>query len=141
MPQTADAALKISFTSMSLVTLVAVFRARPLPLAHETTFAFRHGPMELVKKDLPVLLFIPGDRASTGFCSLVDDFVGRGAQVIVAGASYPGTVQLPTVAHVRAEVSAICMIQSFYRMAAQISVARGLDPDRPAHLRKVTDTL
>ena len=101
----------------------------------------RHGPMELVKKDFPVLLFVPGDRASTGFCSLVDDFVGRGAQVIVAGASYPGTVQLPTVAHVRAEVSAICMIQSFYRMAAQISVARGLDPDRPAHLRKVTDTL
>lgn len=101
----------------------------------------RHGPMELVTRDFPVLLLVPGDRASTGFNSLVEDFVARGAVVMVAGAKYPGTVQLPTVAHVHAQVSAICLIQSFYRMAAHISMARGLDPDQPAYLRKVTDTL
>jgi glucosamine--fructose-6-phosphate aminotransferase (isomerizing) len=32
-------------------------------------------------------------------------------------------------------------IQSFYRAAAQLSVARGFDPDAPPHLRKVTETI
>jgi len=29
---------------------------------------------------------------------------------------------------------------SVYRMIARLSVARGLDPDAPPHLRKVTET-
>ena len=33
------------------------------------------------------------------------------------------------------------MLQSFYRMANALAVARGLDPDRPPHLRKVTETV
>jgi glucosamine--fructose-6-phosphate aminotransferase (isomerizing) len=32
-------------------------------------------------------------------------------------------------------------IQSFYRLAASLSIARGLDPDNPPYLRKVTETL
>jgi glucosamine--fructose-6-phosphate aminotransferase (isomerizing) len=31
-------------------------------------------------------------------------------------------------------------IQSFYVMAAKLSVARGLNPDQPRHLSKVTKT-
>jgi glucosamine--fructose-6-phosphate aminotransferase (isomerizing) len=31
-------------------------------------------------------------------------------------------------------------IQSFYRAVARLSLARGYDPDRPPHLRKVTET-
>ena len=33
------------------------------------------------------------------------------------------------------------MIQSFYRAAEALAVARGRDPDRPPHLSKVTETL
>ena len=33
------------------------------------------------------------------------------------------------------------MIQSFYRLAAELSVARGLDPDHPPYLNKVTETV
>jgi glucosamine--fructose-6-phosphate aminotransferase (isomerizing) len=32
-------------------------------------------------------------------------------------------------------------IEALYRAAAELSVARGLDPDRPPHLRKVTETI
>ncbi|PVM90341.1 iron dicitrate transport regulator FecR, partial [Caulobacter radicis] len=35
----------------------------------------------------------------------------------------------------------ILAVQSFYRMAAGLSVARGYDPDRPPHLNKVTKTV
>ncbi|RYY47596.1 MAG: iron dicitrate transport regulator FecR, partial [Sphingomonadales bacterium] len=37
-------------------------------------------------------------------------------------------------------IEPILMIQSFYRFAAQLSVARGFDPDRPPFLNKVTRT-
>jgi glucosamine--fructose-6-phosphate aminotransferase (isomerizing) len=33
------------------------------------------------------------------------------------------------------------MIQSFYRLAATLAVARGFNPDVPPHLRKVTETM
>lgn len=101
----------------------------------------RHGPMELVENGLPVLMFVPGDQAASGFAALAREFAARGANVVVAGASYDGATELPTVADVHPALSALCMIQSFYKMAPQISISRGLDPDRPVHLRKVTDTL
>jgi len=101
----------------------------------------RHGPMELVRRGFPVLMFVPGDQAASGFAALAQDFAARGANVVVAGASLAGTTELPTLEHIHPALSALCMIESFYKMAAQISSARGLDPDRPVHLRKVTDTL
>jgi glutamine---fructose-6-phosphate transaminase (isomerizing) len=38
-------------------------------------------------------------------------------------------------------IEPMLQIQSFYRAAVQISLARGLDPDRPPHLKKITETV
>jgi glucosamine--fructose-6-phosphate aminotransferase (isomerizing) len=38
-------------------------------------------------------------------------------------------------------IQPILVAQSFYRLANALSIARGCDPDRPPHLRKVTETL
>jgi len=38
-------------------------------------------------------------------------------------------------------IEPLLMIQSFYRMANALAIARGLDPDAPPHLNKVTETL
>ena len=35
----------------------------------------------------------------------------------------------------------ICQITSFYRFVEALSTELGEDPDRPEHLRKVTETL
>ena len=45
---------------------------------------------------------------------------------------------LPTAAI--PDLDPIAAIQAFYVMAANLSKARGLDPDRPRHLSKVTRT-
>jgi glucosamine--fructose-6-phosphate aminotransferase (isomerizing) len=37
-------------------------------------------------------------------------------------------------------VAPLAAIQSFYRLVPALSLARGLDPDHPPHLRKVTET-
>ena len=101
----------------------------------------RHGPMQLVCKGFLVLVFVPEDAGSTGIKELVDDFVARQATVITVGESYGGSISLPVVKNAAASNAPICMMQSFYHLAATVSQFRGLDPDRPRYLRKVTSTL
>jgi len=35
----------------------------------------------------------------------------------------------------------VLMAQSFYRLVASLSLARGYDPDRPPLLNKITETI
>jgi len=35
----------------------------------------------------------------------------------------------------------IALVVSFYAMVEQVALGRGIDPDAPRHLRKVTETL
>jgi glutamine---fructose-6-phosphate transaminase (isomerizing) len=59
---------------------------------------------------------------------------------LLAGAQCTGATLLPTRA-AHPVLEPMLAIQSFYRMANTLSLARGLDPDRPPHLRKVTETV
>jgi glucosamine--fructose-6-phosphate aminotransferase (isomerizing) len=101
----------------------------------------RHGPMAIVGEGFPVLMLPPNDAASEGFEELAGEFLERGAHVMTAGAAYPGAIELPTVAGLHPALAPAAAIQSFYRAVARLSLARGFDPDRPPHLRKVTETL
>jgi glucosamine--fructose-6-phosphate aminotransferase (isomerizing) len=49
-------------------------------------------------------------------------------------------VSLPTIGDTNPALAPILAVQSFYRFAARLSIERGLDPDRPPHLQKVTET-
>lgn len=99
----------------------------------------KHGPMALVGRDFPVLIFSQRDETRAGIEALAGDFVARGAHVLLAGAAAVGAVELPTVA-AHPAIEPLLMIQSFYRLAGTLAVARGLDPDAPPHLSKVTET-
>lgn len=108
----------------------------------------RHGPMALVGPGFPVVMFPPREKGGEDFEALARDFAGRGAVVIMAGACEPraqgrprDVVLLPMLAGVDHPVLvSLAMIQSFYRLVVSLSDARGFDPDRPPHLRKVTET-
>jgi glucosamine--fructose-6-phosphate aminotransferase (isomerizing) len=100
----------------------------------------RHGPMALVREDFPVLMFSQDDETRAGIEQLAAEFAARGAQVLLAGARARGAMELPgIVAH--PVIQPILAIQSFYALANNLSLARGLDPDRPPHLDKVTETV
>jgi glucosamine--fructose-6-phosphate aminotransferase (isomerizing) len=100
----------------------------------------KHGPMALVRAGLPVLMFTQNDDTRAGIAELAAEFAARGARVMLAGAEARGAVTLPTVgAH--PVIEPLLAIQSFYRAAEALALARGLDPDRPPHLHKVTETL
>lgn len=100
----------------------------------------RHGPMALVKPGFPVILFRQSDETEAGIDELVVDLAGRGAKLLVAGAAPAGSTCLPTIpAH--PAIEPLLQIQSFYRAANALSLARGYDPDKPPHLAKVTETV
>jgi len=96
----------------------------------------RHGPMAL---NLPALIFTQDDETRAGMETLARDLSASGAKILMAGGQAPGVTQLPTLA-ADAAVAPILFIQSFYRWAAELALARGFDPDHPPHLKKVTET-
>jgi glucosamine--fructose-6-phosphate aminotransferase (isomerizing) len=101
----------------------------------------RHGPMALVKAGFPVMMLSQHDETLHDVDQLASDFAARGAEVILAGDGGAGRVlRLPTLASHPA-LEPILLIQSFYRLANSVAVARGCDPDRPPHLNKVTETV
>jgi glutamine---fructose-6-phosphate transaminase (isomerizing) len=100
----------------------------------------RHGPMALVQAGFPVLIFAQNDETHGGVATLAEELAGRGAQIMLAGAKAPQSLVLPTeTAH--PAIQPMLIAQSFYRLVNALSIARGYDPDRPPHLRKVTETV
>jgi glucosamine--fructose-6-phosphate aminotransferase (isomerizing) len=100
----------------------------------------RHGPVTLVFREYPIVMFMPTDAAAAGMRRLADDFRTMKASLFLAEPGEPAGGRLPALAPEQPEADAICLIQSFYGMAVQLSRRRGLDADRPRHLTKVTRT-
>lgn len=100
----------------------------------------RHGPMALVHAGFPVLIFAQNDETHTGVEELATELANRGAQVLLAGAVAPGAEALATES-AHPAIQPMLIIQSFYRMVNALAITRGFDPDRPPHLRKVTETV
>jgi glucosamine--fructose-6-phosphate aminotransferase (isomerizing) len=100
----------------------------------------RHGPMALVRPGFPVLVFSQNDEARAGVEVLAGELVARKADVMIAGSRCQGALHLASEpAH--PVIEPMLIAQTFYRMANALSLARGLDPDRPPNLRKVTETV
>jgi glucosamine--fructose-6-phosphate aminotransferase (isomerizing) len=100
----------------------------------------RHGPLALVRKGFPVLAFAQHDEAREGIESIAAELSGLGAELLLAGIGAAGALTLPTL-RAHAVVEPLLMIQSFYRLANALALARGRDPDRPPHLSKITETV
>jgi glucosamine--fructose-6-phosphate aminotransferase (isomerizing) len=100
----------------------------------------RHGPMALIGPDFPLLVFRQADEAAHGVDALVEEALAQGATVYCAGSRIDGAIALPCV-EAPSAIEPLLQIQSFYRAVNALSVARGHDPDRPPHLRKVTETV
>jgi glucosamine--fructose-6-phosphate aminotransferase (isomerizing) len=101
----------------------------------------RHGPMALVEAGYPLLVFAPRGPAQADLLALSDEMRGRGARVLLAAPADVPARELTLATSALPSLDPVAAIQSFYLMVDALSQARGLDPDRPRHLRKVTATL
>jgi glucosamine--fructose-6-phosphate aminotransferase (isomerizing) len=100
----------------------------------------RHGPFALLGPGFPALLLAQHDATRAGVENLGVELARRGLSVMAAGAEIPGAIGLPAI-DAPPEIGPILLVQSAYRLIATLSVRRGFDPDRPAHLRKITETV
>jgi len=100
----------------------------------------KHGPMALLDEGYPILVFAPRGPAQSGLLALADELTRRGARVLLAAPAGTAGARLPLVAADVEDLDPIPAIQSFYPMVEALARARGLDPDRPRHLAKVTLT-
>ena len=65
----------------------------------------------------------------------------RGRVFTVAPGPEASPDHLPAVATGHAALDPLAMLLPFYAFAERLARARGHDPDRPSHLRKVTETI
>ena len=100
----------------------------------------QHGPMALVEANYPMLVFAPRGPAQAGLLALAQAMRERGAQVLLAAPEDVVTRDLTLAGSGCEELDPICAIQSFYLLVEALSRARGLNPDMPRHLSKVTST-
>jgi glutamine---fructose-6-phosphate transaminase (isomerizing) len=100
----------------------------------------KHGPMALVGRGFPVLALVQDDESAPSVTALAQELAARGSQLLLAGAAVPGATVLPSLS-AHPVLQPLLLVQSFYRMVGALAVARGLNPDSPPHLRKVTETV
>src|SRR5438067_912628 len=100
----------------------------------------KHGPMALIDEGYPLLVFATRGPAQAAQVALAEEMRGRGARVLLAAPKdVPGRdLELPVASN--PDLDPIVAIQAFYVMAARLAEARGMNPDQPRHLSKVTKT-
>ncbi len=99
-----------------------------------------HGPVSIVDRGFPVIGFAAADAAEDALVDVADRLAGTGAQVFVTSDRAKTATRLP---HERTDhwlTDPLALIVSFYGLAERVAHARGIDPDRPRHLQKVTET-
>jgi glucosamine--fructose-6-phosphate aminotransferase (isomerizing) len=72
--------------------------------------------------------------------ALAEEMRGRGARVLLAAPAGTPGANLPLVESASPDLDPISAIQSFYPMVEALARARGMNPDQPRFLAKVTRT-
>ncbi|MFM8943768.1 MAG: SIS domain-containing protein [Actinomycetota bacterium] len=96
-----------------------------------------HGPVAVVEHGFPVLAFVADGPARASMEDLVRDLRGRGARTSVVG---PAGADLPVPGGLAEGLATIPAAVRAQQVARSLALVRGLDPDAPRGLSKVTMT-
>jgi len=99
-----------------------------------------HGPMALIEPGYPLIIFANNGPTLSIQVQLAREMRERGAKVLLVAPDEVAERDLPMPTASHAVFEPICTIQAFYIMAAQLAAARGMNPDQPRHLKKITQT-
>lgn len=100
-----------------------------------------HGPVSIVDQGFPIICFSAADAAEDSVTSVADTLAEKGAKVFVTSNRAARATPLPHMRTGHWITDPIPTIVSFYSMVEMVAVQRGIDPDSPRHLKKVTETV
>jgi glucosamine--fructose-6-phosphate aminotransferase (isomerizing) len=106
---------------------------------------FLHGPIAIVERNFPSFLFAPPGRTLGGMKELLGKLTALGAETVVIS-SEPSVLNAATRAlkiprRVSEMLSPIPYIIPAQLFAALLAEAKGLSPDRPRSIEKITRTI
>lgn len=99
-----------------------------------------HGPVSIVESGFPVLALAAGDAAEDALVEVADQIAAKGASVFVTSDKVKTAHRLPHVRTGHPMTDPLALIVSFYAMVDRVAANRGINPDAPRHLKKVTET-
>ena len=102
-----------------------------------------HGPMAMIGRGFPVIAIVPGGRGSAAVHSILERLRELRADVLVVGGA--DAPQLGTIGLVLPELgpeilTPLLTILPMQQLAWHLARERGIDPDQPRGLEKVTET-
>ena len=100
-----------------------------------------HGPLALVGPGFPVVALAARDASERSMAEAADLLAGKGASVFISSAGAATATVLPHAATGHPITDPLSLIVSFYAFVEAFARLRGLDPDQPPNLRKVTETI
>ncbi len=100
-----------------------------------------HGPMALVGPKFPVLALAARDASEPSLAAAADTLAAKGAATFITSTLARNATTLPHVATGHPLTDPLTLIVSFYAFVESFARHRGLDPDTPPNLRKVTETV
>lgn len=100
-----------------------------------------HGPVSIVDRGFPVIGLAAQDGAETALGSVADELASKGATVFATCADLTKATPLEAIRSGHALTDPITLIASFYAMVEKVAASRGINPDTPRHLKKVTETV
>ncbi|GAB4412175.1 MAG: SIS domain-containing protein [Bacteriovoracaceae bacterium] len=99
----------------------------------------KHGPQAIIDEGYPLIVFAMRGPTQSGMIELAREMKARGARVFLISDS---SQEVGFYAKTNHEfLDPMSCILSFYLMVEKLARTRGLDPDRPRSLSKVTLTL
>ncbi|MER3487057.1 MAG: glucosamine-6-phosphate deaminase, partial [Chloroflexota bacterium] len=102
-----------------------------------------HGPMAMIDRGFPVLAIATAGPGATALRPVLERLRDLGADTLIAGEpslAALGTVGFPLVNLGDECVTPILAILPMQQLALHLARERGVDPDRPRGLHKVTET-
>lgn len=100
-----------------------------------------HGPVSIVTNGYPVLGLAARDAAESSVADMAHKLAGQGAAAFVTS-DRPGVGhRLPFAATGHPLTDPLSLIVSFYGFVEALARHRGLNPDSPPQLKKITETV
>jgi glucosamine--fructose-6-phosphate aminotransferase (isomerizing) len=100
-----------------------------------------HGPARIVENGFPVLALTSHGVAEAGVAEIADRLADQGATAFATTARANRATVLPTIETGHEFTDALALAVGFYGTVERLSRLRGFDPDKPPHLKKVTETI